>query len=155
MPPPPPPPPPPQLQAYGQIDRPIAIATALGADVLLLHGFEGTEQLNSVFEYELDLRSDHRTIDDSKVLGTNVTIAIDPEQDEVRYINGLIADFAHLGDTDRLSCYRAKLVSWTWMLGLTRNNRVFQGKTIPEVVEHVLQEHVFADFTFQLHNSYP
>ena len=61
---------------FTQENRSIAINTPLGADVLLLAGFSGTEGLSIPFSFELDLRSEDHAIVFEDIIGQNVTLSM-------------------------------------------------------------------------------
>jgi type VI secretion system secreted protein VgrG len=43
------------MSNYKQTNRPLAITTPLGKDVLLLTGFKGHETISRLFNFQLDL----------------------------------------------------------------------------------------------------
>ena len=42
-------------EEYQQGNRPMTVSTPLGADKLLLTGFEGTEQISGLFSFRLEM----------------------------------------------------------------------------------------------------
>lgn len=55
--------------------------------------------------------------------------------------SGLISEACQLGSDGGLVRYRLSLASWTWWLQHARNSRVFQEKSVREIVDAVLGAH--------------
>ena len=135
--------------------REIAIATPLGDDVLLLKSISGTEYLGRPFEFQLELASADDQIKPQDIVGQNVTIRLNLfGRDEVRYFNGYISRFVQAPGADRLAGYRATVVPWIWFLSRTADCRLFQQKTVPDIIKQVFRDHGFTDIEDALSGSY-
>lgn len=134
------------MNSYTQQTRRIAVETPLGEDVLLLTAFHGREEISRLFHFELEMLSEHESIDATKIVGKNITFFVKDATDECRYFNGFVKRFSYCGMYDRLSKYRAEVVPWTWFLTRNRNCRIFQGKTVPQIIEDVFNAHGLTDF---------
>src|SRR3977135_2845817 len=76
------------------------INTQLGADVLLLERVSGREELGRLFEYNIELLSERATVKPEDILGTNVTLMFETEeQGAPRYLNGYVTRFSEAGET--------------------------------------------------------
>lgn len=146
--------------AYTQDNSLIAVNTPLGKDVLLLTGFNGTEGLSRPFSFELDMLSENHNIPFEDIIGKNVTVSIILADGDKRFFNGLISRFsqggggAEEGEDLRLSHYRAEMVPWLWLLTQTADLRIFQGLSVPDIVEKIFKEKEFSDFKTLLNGSY-
>ena len=138
--------------AATQKHRIFAVNTPLGEDVLLFYRMIATEQLGRLFEYELELLSERTDIELTEVLGKNMTVRVQlPESrgSGTRYFNGFVTRFSYLGMRGmRYGVYRATLSPWLWFLTRTSDCRIFQEKTIPQIIEAIFQEQGFTDFNF-------
>ena len=142
------------MDAFTQANRLARIDTPLGEDKLLLLGMSGSEGMSQLFHYTLDLASEDGKISFQDILGKPATITLNLRDGEVRYFNGVISKFSH-GETDeRLTYYRAELVPWLWFLTRAADCRIFQEKTIPEVIEEIFRDAGFQDFELKLSASY-
>lgn len=145
---------------YTQDNRLIAIETPLGKDALLLTGFHGTEGLSTPFSFELDLLSENHSIPFKDIIGKNVAVSVVLANGEKRYFHGLISRFSQgrgggeAGGDPRFSHYSATMVPWLWLLTKTADSRIFQNKSVPDIVEKVFQEKGFLDFKNKLQGSY-
>ena len=130
------------MPTFTQRDRPLRLTTPLGEDALLLERVRGVEAMSSLFHFELDLLSEKKDIDPRALLGKPVTIEIDFGGDDgkTRYINGICSRIAQGGRDMRLVRYHAEVVPRLWLGTRTRNSRIFQSKTVPEVLQSVLKE---------------
>lgn len=144
--------------AITQKHRLIAVNTPLGEDVLVFARMTATEQLSSLFEFDLELYSERTDIELSELLGKNVTVRVQlPEArgGGIRYFNGFVTRFHYLGMRGmRYGVYRAMLSPWLWFLTQTSDCRIFQNQTVPEIIESLFREHGFTDFRNSLSSRY-
>ena len=144
--------------AITQKYRLIAVNTPLGEDVLVFARMTATEQLSSLFEFDLELYSERTDIDLSELLGKNMTVRVQlPEArgNGTRYFNGFVTRFYYLGMRGmRYGVYRAVLSPWLWFLTRTSDCRIFQNKTVPTIIESLFREHGFTDFKSSLSGNY-
>jgi type VI secretion system secreted protein VgrG len=145
---------------FTQEKRLIAIETPLGPDVLLLVELSGTEAVSRLFNYRLTLFSEDHRIAFADIIGQNVTLSIELNSGEKRFINGLVASFSQTSsgtqrvETGTFSQYTATIVPWPWLLTKTSDMRIFQELSVPEIIEKIFQEKEFTDFSLRLHGQY-
>lgn len=134
--------------------QPVRIKTSLAADDLLFHTLEGVEEVGRLFLYELELLSPREDISLDDVLGRDACIELDLPSGGVRYFHGYVTRFALTGRRGGFATYRMELRPWLWFLTRTADCRIFQNKTVPEIVKEVFREHGFSDFSDRLSGSY-
>ena len=139
---------------HTQTNRRIAIATPLGADVLLLRGFTGAEAVSQPFQFDLDLLSESDSIKFQDIVGKNVTLRIHDIDGEERHWNGFISRFAQGGQNRRFTSYRAQMVPWLWFLTRTADCRIFQNKAVPDIIQKIFKDLGFQDFELRLYGSF-
>ena len=122
-----------------QKHREMAIETPLGEDVLLLISMSGAEQLGRLFEYKLELASEDYQIGPDSIVGQNVSIRLNLGNSGIRYFNGYVNHFTQLTASGRLARYRATIVPWFWLLTRVADCRIFQEKTVPEIIEKIFE----------------
>jgi type VI secretion system secreted protein VgrG len=137
-----------------QKHRELAIETPLGEDVLLLISFSGTEQLGRLFEYKLELASEDYEIKPESIVGQNVSIRLNLGDSGTRYFNGYVNHFTQLKASGQLARYRATVVPWFWFLTRVADCRIFQEKTVPEIIEQIFRDRGFTDFENGLSGTY-
>jgi type VI secretion system secreted protein VgrG len=143
---------------YKQDSRFIQVYTPLDPDVLLLAGFHGQEGVSRLFNFELRMHSEKGDLTFNKIVGKSTTIKMLLPNKCVRYINGIVSSFTQGGSWilkdgrhhQNLANYNATLVPWLWLLTRTGDCRIFQGKSVPEIISEVFKEHGCSNFKFLL-----
>ncbi|MBI4002129.1 MAG: type VI secretion system tip protein VgrG [Nitrospira defluvii] len=139
---------------HTQENRLIGIETPLGKDILLLRGFSGQEGISRLSNFDLDLLSHDPDIKFEEIIGKRVTLRVTLGSDKKRYFNGFISRFMQTGSDRGLANYRATMVPWLWFLTRTSDCRIFQKKTIPDIIEQIFKDLGFTDYKLQLQGSF-
>jgi len=143
-----------------QENRLLSIDTPLGKDKLLLTRFSGSEGMSLPFSFELSLSSEDTHINPHDIIGKNVTVSIALADDGKRYINGIVWRFSQerLGEgSDQfllMANYSATMVPWIWLLTRAVNSRIFQEKSVQQIIEQIFRDRGFADYEFRLSGKY-
>jgi len=143
------------VATYTQDTRRIVIDTPLGDDVLLLSAFVGHEEMSRLFNFELELLSPKDNISPNSIVGKNVTFSVKYADDTWRHFNGHVNRFAYCGRGDRLSIFRATVVPWFWFLTKTSDLRIFQNKTVPDIIKQIFSDLGFTQFKIDAKGSHP
>jgi type VI secretion system secreted protein VgrG len=122
-----------------QANREVAVTTALGADVLLFDRMSASEQLGRLSEYRVELLSTRHDLKIADVLGKPMGIHLDLPGGEVRHFNGIVTRFASTGWHGSLSRYEATVHPWLWLLTRSSNCRIFQDKSVVDIVKAVCE----------------
>ncbi|HKV72914.1 MAG TPA: type VI secretion system tip protein TssI/VgrG [Gemmatimonadales bacterium] len=128
-----------------QDERLIAVDSPLGKDVLLLDSFTGDEGVSQLFQFDVNLLADRNDGSDAKVdvtrlVGQSMTLTVTLAGGDTRCINGIVRRFYKAGVTERFASFRAEVVPKLWLLSLQAKCRIFQAKTLPDIIEAVLKE---------------
>jgi type VI secretion system secreted protein VgrG len=147
--------------AYTQDNKLIAVDTPLGKDKLLLSRFAGSEGMSRLFEFEMELFSEDHTIDFKKIIGKEVTVRIKLHDEKERFFHGIISRFSQKsGDVNtgseapKFSFYTATMVPFFWLLTQTADSRIFQNKSIPDVIEQIFKDQALMNYELNLTGSY-
>lgn len=139
-----------------QQTRTIRLTTALGEDRLGLRTLRMREGLARMFSAEIDAESEVPDIDLEALIGRNLTVAIETRRlGQPRFFNGFVTEAAHTGPRGRRHGVRLQVSPWLWFLTLTQTCRVFQNKTVPDIIRAVLDEHGLGDYRLDLSQQYP
>ncbi len=141
-----------------QDNRFVSVTTPLGEDILLFNRLSGTEELGRPFEYEVDLLMESSVGASMKnsgfpinnVLGQAMVVTLTSPTGNKRYFHGLVAQFKQHGTLDDFYLYRAVLRPWLWFLTRSSNCRIFQDKSVPDIITKIFKDYGFSDFKFQL-----
>jgi type VI secretion system secreted protein VgrG len=123
-----------------QVNREVAVTTALGPDVLLFKRMSGSEQLGRLSEYRVELLSTRHDLKIADVLGKPMGIHLDLPNGMVRHFHGIVTRFACTGWEGSLSLYEATVHPWLWLLTRSSNCRIFQEKSVVDIVKAVWSE---------------
>ena len=134
--------------------REVEIETPLGTDVLLLKEATITEALSQPFIIELQLLSRQEDIHFEDLLGENATLRIELPEGQTRYFNGNFSDFSQTGNAGDFAVYHATLRPWLWFLTQTSDCRIYQNKTVPDIIKDIFRERGFSDFEERLSREY-
>jgi type VI secretion system secreted protein VgrG len=131
----------------------VAISTPLGDEKLLLRQARINEELGQPFSIEAELLSSDEDISLDDILGQNVTIRLETEN-ETRFFNGIVTEFFQKENIDRNACFGAVIKPWFWLLSLSENCRIFQEKTYPDIIKMVFDDLGFSDYEDRLKDTY-
>jgi type VI secretion system secreted protein VgrG len=137
-----------------QNDRLITIETPLGKDKLLVKSISGSEGVSQLFHFQLELLSVDASIQADAIVGKSVTIGLQLSDGKYRYFNGLVNRFGQGEKDNRFSHYQAQVIPWFWLLTRTADCRIFQKKTVPDIITKIFGEYGFKDFRFVLSGKY-
>jgi type VI secretion system secreted protein VgrG len=135
------------------MSRVMEVTTPLGGD-LLFHRLFAREEVGRLSELQLDLLSLKKDVNLDDVLAKSFTVKLQLPDSKIRYFNGYVTRFAQAGTHGRYHAYRATLRPWLWFLTRTADCRIFQDKTVPDIIKAVFADHSTADFKSELTGSY-
>jgi type VI secretion system secreted protein VgrG len=130
------------------------LTSAFGADKLRVEKFTGTERISGLFRYDLGMVSSESSLDFSLIVGKNVTVTMDYGTGQMRYFNGIVGRFVQSGTDGRYTTYYAEVYPWLWLCTMTQDCRIFQNKTVPDIITELLNELGFTDITNKLTGTY-
>jgi type VI secretion system secreted protein VgrG len=104
---------------------------------LLLESFSGTEGLSYAYSFELTLLCQDSGIKLKSMMGQHSVIEIELADGSSRHVAGYITRFASIGSDGGIARYTATLNPWFSMLENRFDSRIFQDKTVEEVVAQV------------------
>lgn len=121
------------------------ITVQLPVEGLLFWKLSGHEAMSEMFELSLTLLGSDARLDRSKLLGQPVTVTI-PTQNALssRYFNGKITRVAVSAvelSGIRYAAYQLMVEPDLWPMKRDRNLRIFQGQTVPQIINTLLSEY--------------
>lgn len=129
----------------------------LAGQSLIPHRLVGEEAISRPFCYTLDVISQRGDIELKSLIAQPALIEIRQADGGYRPLSGLVDTAALLGEDGGVYYYQLVLVPWLSLLSLGRDSRIFQDKTVTEVIEVVFQGHEIAKgrYRFDLRRDYP
>jgi type VI secretion system secreted protein VgrG len=129
------------------MSRMLEISTKAGASAFVVQRFSGHEELGRLYEYNLELLSEHDDITAEQLLGTNATVALElPDSLGTRSFNGYITRFTVQGVV-RTTAFKAgtgflylvTLSPGLWFLTRSSNSQIFTDMAIGDVIMQKIQ----------------
>ncbi|MDA7418770.1 type VI secretion system tip protein TssI/VgrG [Xenophilus arseniciresistens] len=117
---------------------------------MLFDSVLGLEALSRPAHYELRVLSTNGAIDAKDVLGHvfDLTVEFDDADGGAhkRHFNGHAVRFVQGAHVGRYHAYHLTLRSWFWLLTKRRNSRIFQDKTVLQIIDAVLEDSAIKRF---------
>ncbi len=130
-----------------QQGRLLELTTPLGPDAIVINGFSGTETLSGLFRFRLDLLAPVKnSVTAKQLLRQPVAVSILSEGDKVRYFHGLVNRLSAADREERFRHFHAEVVPWFWFLSQRSDCRIFQNKSVPEILKAVFDGAGFQDY---------
>lgn len=104
------------------------------------------EALGEIPLMTVEFMSTDLDLDLQKVVGERLSIDLDAPKKKSRYFQGRCVSAEFLGASGSQGYFRAELRPWLWFLTQTNNCRIFQDKTVIEIIKEVFGAHGFSDF---------
>ncbi|MDP9603233.1 UNVERIFIED_ORG: type VI secretion system secreted protein VgrG [Variovorax paradoxus] len=116
--------------------RRVKIQTPAG-DSLQFRQLVGREALSQLYAFDVELLGNSNNVDPKTLLGKASTVSVETEGG-VRYLGGIVTRFGLQQEDARHSFYRMRLRPWLWLATRRSDFRIFQGKSVPDIVMEVL-----------------
>ena len=138
-----------------QAGRHIRVNTPLGEDKVFLESFEGEERVSDLFRFELGLLTSDLSFSMDTLLNKPVVVSIALVDGTDRNFHGIIS---HIEEAETRAegyvLYKATMVPWTWLLTLFVDCRIFQNKSVPDIVQQVFSDRNFTDYANRCTGTY-
>jgi type VI secretion system secreted protein VgrG len=113
------------------------------AGELSVLSFEASEEISRPYEVEVLTAFDaDQGVEPATLAGEAASLVIHLGDGTDRLLNGIVSKVESWeeGGRERRGRVRLRIVPRLWKLGQTRQSRIFQAKSVPEIVKHVLAE---------------
>ena len=134
----------------------LTVNSDLGEGVLMATALHVQEDISQPFDIRVSLVSERPDIDPDQVLHHGMTVALQHDGEPVRHFHGIVQSFATDGKVDGrdLTLYQARLVPRLWFLSQTSDCRIFQNKSVTDIVRAVTQDSSLPAPVFRLQNPH-
>jgi type VI secretion system secreted protein VgrG len=114
------------VATYTQANRPLAVTTPLGADALLLVGFQGHEAISQLSHFRLELLAPRQVyVPFDKLVGQPAAVRLSLPGGGRRFFHGLVNRFTQGGRDETFTHYRAEIVPQLWLWTKKVRSRIF------------------------------
>ncbi|MFM0138788.1 type VI secretion system Vgr family protein [Caballeronia grimmiae] len=131
-----------------------------GEDALHLVSIEGNEHLSKIYTYTLDLltpanlpmlSAEAANFDLNEMVGQELTVTVQLDGMGVgnigagtREISGIVSEARFMGQRNHQSHYQVILRPWVHFADQQSNYRIFQAKTVVEIIDEVLSAYMYS-----------
>lgn len=120
-------------------ERLLEITSPLGPDKLVLRRLSVDEAIGRLFLLTAEVISQEMDLEPSALIGKPITCTVKTDHVEPRHFNGIVRGFSRIGAFGRgLAAYRLEAVPNFWHLSRTADCRIFQDKSVKDIVSTVL-----------------
>ena len=141
------------MPTYLQADRLLKVTTPLGADTLLLRGLDGHEGLSELFQFRLELAAEIGTaVPFDRLLGQKILASLVLPDKKTRYFGGICSRMAEGGRDQTFVYYSMDVVPEAWLLTRRAQSRIFQQKSVPEILKAVFAG---LDVVYEIQGEFP
>lgn len=130
----------------------------MGKDFLLINRLKAVEEISSLYAFEVELLREEKeagfeptVINPDSLLGQAAVIEIYQRDGNTRILNGIINHFSQGHRDTRFSYYNVTIVPDVWLLTQRSQSRIFQHKSVPDILREVLQGF---DISYELQGSF-
>ncbi|WP_198264391.1 type VI secretion system Vgr family protein [sulfur-oxidizing endosymbiont of Gigantopelta aegis] len=106
---------------------------------LRVYQFDLSESISDHFYLHVDFVCDDQNLDHSALIKKTALLTIQGE-DEVQYLNGIIAETQCIENGTRFARYRAKVVPMAWFLEYRKGCRIFQNLSVQDIIKQIFDE---------------
>jgi type VI secretion system secreted protein VgrG len=126
----------------------------VGAAEGMVVDFYLREQISVPFEANIHIASEDE-MQFNDVIGKIALLTLESD-DADRYVHGIVDRFVSTGMSGRFYLYQARMIPQVKLLSLEQDSRIFQQKSVPDIVKEVLGESgITGDlYDFRLQGSY-
>ncbi|MEO8383095.1 MAG: type VI secretion system tip protein TssI/VgrG [Acidobacteriota bacterium] len=133
--------------AFTQANQYLSITTPLGEDKLLIRSIHGEERISGLFHFFVEMQSEDKALDFAAIVGKSATVKMAlADGSTTRYVNGIVGRFVQAGTDARFFTYFAELHPWFWLMTMSADCRIWQNKSVIDIVTGLFTELGFTDF---------
>ncbi|EGR10246.1 rhs element Vgr family protein [Vibrio cholerae HE48] len=132
----------------------------LPEETFVVTGYQGKESLSDSrfdvsqacygFRYNIELASRQPSITAQQVVDKTAQLVMKRSGEPVQFVNGIVRQFSQGDIGHHHTSYSLVLVPALERLSLRHNSRIFQFKTVQDIISQILQEMGVIDFSFAL-----
>ncbi len=115
---------------------------------------EGHEGMSELYRFDLVVTSEDKNIQFADVIGKTACLTLKAHHDESRYVHGVVCRFRQAEEGRKSIVYHLTIVPKLWRLQHRHDARIFQEKTVPQIIEDVLDRAGVTDRRLALSGSY-
>lgn len=135
-------------------NRKLTLKGPLAESQMFIRAARVEEGLSRLSEITVEFLSPDRALDLAKVVGREMTVSVQAEDDSPRAFKGTCIEAEYLGLYQGYGLYTTELRPWFWFLTQKANNRIYQDLSTVDIIKKVFGDSGFADYTVSTSRTY-
>jgi type VI secretion system secreted protein VgrG len=131
-----------------------ALTTPFGAGVLSLESFEGYEEISGLFQFHLRMSASQEDLAFDTILGQKICITISLPSGDSQYIHAVVTSFSQAETSPQSTTYLVRVEPWLALLKMKTDFRIFQNKTVPDIITQIFSDAGMSDYKNNLKGTY-
>ncbi|MFD0738595.1 type VI secretion system Vgr family protein [Lysobacter koreensis] len=129
------------LAKLNQDQRLVRVRSTIEPEPFAVRAFSGAEPVSRPFEFSVELISTDALLELKQTIGQPLRLSLQLPDGSDRHFHGYVKEFAKIGADGGMATYRAQIAPWFAFLEHTSNCRIFQDRTVVEIVEEVFGQY--------------
>lgn len=125
-----------KLAQLNQDTRLVRVKSTLDPEPFVLRSLRGSEEISRPFDFHVELLSVDAHLELKQVVGQPLRLSMRTTAGD-RHFHGYVKEFARTRTDGGLAVYEAQIQPWFAFLDYTSNCRIFQDRTVLEIVDEV------------------
>ena len=126
-------------------NRPLRLKGPLGPKKMILVRADISEKMSALTETDIQFISPDPNLKMEDIVGQRLSLELDDDEGNTRYWHGHCVSCAFEGLMGGQGLYRAEMRPWLWFLTLHADCRIFQEKTVLNVIKEIFSNRGFPD----------
>lgn len=135
--------------------RQVKMTAGLGGEQVLLERMRCVETMGGSYTLEIDIVAPLGEIDLHQYLGEPIAVAVDEDDELARRFHGLLVQSELRHEYDGRYYYRLTAKPFTYFLSFNADMKIFQAKSVPDIIRQILLDTGISDHRFVLSGTYP
>jgi len=128
----------------------LSFSTPIGQTMFVLAGFTGTEEISRLFGFQLELLAENdKDVALDRLIGQPAGVELTLPTGGSRYFNGIVQRVSQGARSARFTSYHAEVVPKLWLLTRGQQSRIFEHKSVPEILRLVLEDLVTVELRLE------
>ncbi|SEF73035.1 type VI secretion system secreted protein VgrG [Marinobacterium lutimaris] len=134
----------------------LSLGSTSGA-ALIPHRLVGEQRVSEPYRYVVDCFSQQGDIELKTLMAQPASLSLLQASGGYQTLHGLVSEACMLGEDGGVTYYQLTIVPWLEMLKLGRDSRLFQDRSVVDVLTEVFNGHQLAQgqYRFDLRRDYP
>ncbi|SEF73681.1 type VI secretion system Vgr family protein [Marinobacterium lutimaris] len=134
----------------------LSLGSTSGA-ALIPHRLVGEQRVSEPYRYVVDCFSQQGDIELKTLMAQPASLSLLQASGGYQTLHGLVSEACMLGEDGGVTYYQLTIVPWLEMLKLGRDSRLFQDRSVVDVLTEVFNGHKLAQgqYRFDLRRDYP